>query len=217
MTRLPASKSFRCGSRETRKFALMIYRPRPSKRPGRPSAHSSPHAALAMRPSRREPPPRRFVCWCRSWTRLGARPGIMTDDNPFNHDVAKPIVDTITSDIVERAGLEGLQERELAALIGSRGSSDFIRASGPSPRQQAGHMTEGRQPFHRRDKNVCQRAVHILPIRERNRREAHIATAGLARKDVRSPLLWQKLCPAAHVFWAVGPSPEKWSLPLDGP
>src|SRR6202042_3968668 len=36
---------------------------------------------------------------------------------------------------------------KLAPLIGSRGSSDFIRASGPSPRQQAGHMTEGRQPF----------------------------------------------------------------------
>ena len=39
------------------------------------------------------------------------------------------------------------QEPKLAPLIGSRGSSDFIRASGPSPRQQAGHMTEGRQPF----------------------------------------------------------------------
>jgi hypothetical protein len=36
---------------------------------------------------------------------------------------------------------------KLAPLIGSRGSSDFIRASGPSPHQQAGHMTEGRQPF----------------------------------------------------------------------
>jgi hypothetical protein len=39
------------------------------------------------------------------------------------------------------------QEPKLAPLIGSRGSSDFIRASGPSPRQQAGHMTEGRRPF----------------------------------------------------------------------
>ena len=29
----------------------------------------------------------------------------------------------------------------------SRGSSDFIGASGTSPHQEAGHMTEGRQPF----------------------------------------------------------------------
>src|ERR1700722_11399420 len=29
----------------------------------------------------------------------------------------------------------------------SRGSSDFIRPSGNSPHQEAGHMTEGRQPF----------------------------------------------------------------------
>jgi hypothetical protein len=39
------------------------------------------------------------------------------------------------------------QEPKARPLIGSRGSSDFIRASGPSPRQEAGHMTEGRQPF----------------------------------------------------------------------
>jgi hypothetical protein len=39
------------------------------------------------------------------------------------------------------------QEPKLVPLIGSRGSSDFIRASGPRPRQKAGHMTEGRLPF----------------------------------------------------------------------
>src|ERR1700722_11433462 len=41
----------------------------------------------------------------------------------------------------------GLSAQHGCGLIGSQGSSDFIRASGPSPRQQAGHMTEGRQPF----------------------------------------------------------------------
>ena len=51
---------------------------------------------------------------------------------------------------------------KLAPLIGSRGSSDFIRASGPSARQQAGHVTEGRQPFTAEIKTLTKG-----PIRER--------------------------------------------------
>jgi hypothetical protein len=52
------------------------------------------------------------------------------------------------------------REPRARPLDWSRGSSDFIRASGPRPRQKAGHMTEGRQPF-TAEKNACQRAVHI--------------------------------------------------------
>ena len=53
---------------------------------------------------------------------------------------------------------------ELAALIGSQGSSDFIRASGPSPRQQAGHMTEGRQPFTAEIKTLAKRPSTYDPL-----------------------------------------------------
>lgn len=53
------------------------------------------------------------------------------------------------------------QEPKLVPLIGSRGSSDFIRASGPRPRQKAGHMTEGRQPFTAEIKTLAKGAVHI--------------------------------------------------------
>jgi hypothetical protein len=49
--------------------------------------------------------------------RLDAPPGAMTDDNPFLHDVGKPIVETITADIIERARLAGLDDRKLNPLF----------------------------------------------------------------------------------------------------
>jgi hypothetical protein len=55
-------------------------------------------------------------------------------------------------------------------LIGSRGSSDFIRASGLSPRQQAGHMTEGRQPFTAEIKTLAKGASTYDPLENGIRR-----------------------------------------------
>jgi hypothetical protein len=48
--------------------------------------------------------------------------------------------------VEDRAPRKG-QEPKARPLDREPRSSDFIRASGPSPRQKAGHMTEGRQPF----------------------------------------------------------------------
>jgi hypothetical protein len=59
---------------------------------------------------------------------------------------------------------------ELAALIGSRGSSDFIRASGSSPSQQAGHMTEGRQPFTAEIKTLAKGPSTYEPLENTIRR-----------------------------------------------
>ena len=49
-----------------------------------------------------------------------------------------------SADVEARSGPKLALEPQQRA---SRGSSDFIRASGTSPHQEAGHMTEGRQPF----------------------------------------------------------------------
>ena len=77
------------------------------------------------------------------------------------------------------------QEPELAPLIGSRGSSDFIRASGPSPRQ-GGHMTEGRQPFTAEIKTLAKGPSTYDPL------ENGICangTAGVDMKDItKEPL-----------------------------
>jgi hypothetical protein len=65
---------------------------------------------------------------------------------PVDPDLLKP--DTDTAKRSKTIGHSAMgQEPRARSLDREPRSSDFIRASGPRPRQKAGHMTEGCQPF----------------------------------------------------------------------
>src|ERR1700727_2289378 len=81
---------------------------------------------------------------------------------------------------------------KLAPLLGSRGASDFIGPSGPSPRQQAGHMTEGRQPFTAEIKTLAKGPSTYDPL-ENNIRKLRSLPDSLSRGSIRPscrPVPW---------------------------
>jgi hypothetical protein len=82
--------------------------------------------------------------------------------------------------------LQWVRGPERAASIRSRGSSDFIRASGSSPRRQAGHMTEGRQPFTAETKTLAKGPSTYDPFDKERSFAARLANkSDRSTKDVR--------------------------------